>query len=345
MEIEYVNEHGEEYMRIINDERIRDNIIFEMLWHNKIAGFLPVNIGGIDEKRIFSYLVSGLTKLSDYIKENKLDENKLQTLLKSLCQTIMRGEEYLIEDCEILLLPECIYMDANGQVQLALFPNEKEGKIMSAKISEILETVMKYLNHAEKRQVFYIYELYRYCQEENFSIKHLVKRCEEREDRAQKEVQGVVEQPEISYPSYYIQDREENISSTGSGTIFHIIREKVENFFQKEKQINLSFIGEKDEKSFWLKSENGEEQIFLSKFPFLVGKLDNSVNGVLNHLEVSRIHGKFDWDGNQLLYVDLGSRNGTFVNGKRVVPYEAQPVKPGDELQFGYVNYHLFSQK
>jgi hypothetical protein len=50
---------------------------------------------------------------------------------------------------------------------------------------------------------------------------------------------------------------------------------------------------------------------------------------------VSRLHAVIKRDGNQLIFMDLGSANGTFINGKRLTPNVEQQVKHGDILALG----------
>jgi predicted component of type VI protein secretion system len=47
---------------------------------------------------------------------------------------------------------------------------------------------------------------------------------------------------------------------------------------------------------------------------------------------VSRTHAIVEVDGIEPVVRDLGSTNGTFVNGERI---EARPLRDGDELMFG----------
>jgi adenylate cyclase len=53
---------------------------------------------------------------------------------------------------------------------------------------------------------------------------------------------------------------------------------------------------------------------------------------VLVDPSVSRAHAIVEIDGAQPVVRDLGSTNGTFVNGKRV---SVEALRDGDELQFG----------
>jgi pSer/pThr/pTyr-binding forkhead associated (FHA) protein len=39
---------------------------------------------------------------------------------------------------------------------------------------------------------------------------------------------------------------------------------------------------------------------------------------------------------------DIGSHNGTFVNGKFLIPRTPQPVKNGDEIQLGSLRMNIY---
>ena len=55
--------------------------------------------------------------------------------------------------------------------------------------------------------------------------------------------------------------------------------------------------------------------------------------------QVSRRHCELFEEGNKLILRDLGSSNGTFVNGKRVLGQ--QTLKPGDVLTIGGVTLQV----
>jgi hypothetical protein len=50
---------------------------------------------------------------------------------------------------------------------------------------------------------------------------------------------------------------------------------------------------------------------------------------------VSRRHAKITRQGQDIFIEDLGSVNGTFLNGKRLTPYLQHPLTSGDEIQMG----------
>jgi pSer/pThr/pTyr-binding forkhead associated (FHA) protein len=78
--------------------------------------------------------------------------------------------------------------------------------------------------------------------------------------------------------------------------------------------------------------EQGRSRPYEARPPFEVGR-GNDLDLVLHDPEVSRRHARFE-SRNGVVYVDdLKSRNGTFLNGRRVT--EAIEVREGDEVDAG----------
>ncbi len=73
------------------------------------------------------------------------------------------------------------------------------------------------------------------------------------------------------------------------------------------------------------------ESISLTQSPITVGRLSSN-DVVLTDSNVSRRHSELRRDGSRWLLVDLGSTNGTIVNGKLAKEHE---LKDGDRLSFG----------
>jgi hypothetical protein len=62
--------------------------------------------------------------------------------------------------------------------------------------------------------------------------------------------------------------------------------------------------------------------------------VDLTVDGGLEQ-GVSRRHARITRQGMDLFVEDLGSVNGTVLNGRRLTPYLPHPLKTGDEIQVG----------
>ncbi|MFJ9624598.1 DUF1707 and FHA domain-containing protein [Streptomyces sp. NPDC101181] len=72
--------------------------------------------------------------------------------------------------------------------------------------------------------------------------------------------------------------------------------------------------------------------------PLLVGR--DPANGLrLNHETVSRLHAELTARNGRWVLRDLGSTNGTWVNGQRLVG--SLPVRDGDQVSFGRMSFRL----
>lgn len=85
---------------------------------------------------------------------------------------------------------------------------------------------------------------------------------------------------------------------------------------------------------------NTERSLDMGSEPLTIGRaLGNSLQ--VQDTLVSREHSRIEWRGEDLWVVDLGSSNGTRVNGSRV---DRQQLKPGDEVAVGSVRLILEGQ-
>lgn len=77
-----------------------------------------------------------------------------------------------------------------------------------------------------------------------------------------------------------------------------------------------------------------------SRYPMSVGRAPGSVLRI-SDISVSRFHAQLQAVGTQWTVRDIGSANGTWVNGSRVIG--AMPIAPGDLVRFGAVTYRVSS--
>ena len=57
---------------------------------------------------------------------------------------------------------------------------------------------------------------------------------------------------------------------------------------------------------------------------------------------VSRIHAAIERNDDTLTLVDMGSSNGTHLNGQRLLPDQPRVLRDGDEVRFGKLVAHIY---
>lgn len=57
---------------------------------------------------------------------------------------------------------------------------------------------------------------------------------------------------------------------------------------------------------------------------------------------VSRIHAAIERSDDTLTLVDMGSSNGTHLNGQRLLPDQPRVLRDGDEIRFGKLVAHIY---
>lgn len=83
-----------------------------------------------------------------------------------------------------------------------------------------------------------------------------------------------------------------------------------------------------------IQSINGQFCFNICESEFLIGKNSERVQGVITgNNAISRVHCKVIWNTGQHYIVDMGSSNGTYVNGKRILPNEPEPIYNNTQIR------------
>ncbi|QSX04835.1 FHA domain-containing protein [Sedimentibacter sp. zth1] len=129
------------------DDRI-DNVEHMMLTSNKIFGLLDVTYSSIDEKSFYKYNVSSKISLSRFL-ESEINKKKALKILKSLINTLVEIEDYLISSNHLIWDKNYIYIDVSSlDLSFICLPIEGENKKIDLKyfIKELLFNAKLELN-------------------------------------------------------------------------------------------------------------------------------------------------------------------------------------------------------
>ena len=138
-----------------------------------------------------------------------------------------------------------------------------------------------------------------------------------------------------SYEEYDYMD--ELAKSDGKKEVINERKVDEEEFYGKTELVYSASNAEKILKARTKKYKDIE----LTRFPFVIGKIPDMVDEIIDHKTISRIHARFilSEDGNTVFMQDLNSQNGTFKNGLRLDANEMVRIVPGDEIAFAGIGY------
>ncbi len=95
-----------------------------------------------------------------------------------------------------------------------------------------------------------------------------------------------------------------------------------------------------------LVSEQPEKypKIFIREKILIVGKKRNQADIILDEAAVSRIHARLEYHQGGYYIMDLDSRNGTYLNGLKLLPREQVRIRNGDRVAFANISYRAVAE-
>ena len=340
-----------------------------MIEHNEIKGFLKPTLKRVDARLQLSYDISSLQPLSRVLEVRTMNTDEIKDFIIDIISATKALEEFLLEASSVVLDPEYIFTDLNLKRFSFLYIPRSENNKEEMKL--LLESILDNINKEDKDCLITVYGMLKECQKKDFVINDLEELLDGNSQiEADKQELVSVNEIETENPTECRDKKKKQFNIFGGIFKGNKIKEQTEEeeFLEKvfdgyEPSVSAACLNEeksvfevRDEESSntvlltdiklnssgrVLKSINGKEDIEISYLPFIIGKQDRICDYVLDVEGVSRIHLKF-FEKKGLLYaVDLNSRNGTYINGKKLENEENIEMNNGDIVNICGMSYRL----
>lgn len=167
-----------EYIRGINSSTLiltspqdyeseQDNI--KMFQHNKIPYFLDMAMQQQDFCLQFHYDITSKRSIEQMLDYKVLDYHLLQQILDAFDQACMQVESYMLQDNDILLNPEFIFLDSqSGQVIYCYLPGYQSD--ICQQFQRLMEYLLQRLDHKDEQAVQLAYGVYQKVTEEQAAL-------------------------------------------------------------------------------------------------------------------------------------------------------------------------------
>ena len=337
-----------------------------MIEHNNIKNFLKPFIKRMNSKMEICYDISSLQPVSRIFEVKTLNVEEIKSFIIEIIAATKSLEEFLLEASSIVLDPEYIFSDLDlKRFSFLYIPRNEDNK---EEMRLLLENILNNINKEDKECLITVYGILKECQKRDFTINDLegILDCNlKKVDKEQVVCEEII--PEN------VDEKERNKTKFNIfGGVFKNKKVKAQDeeseFLEKvfegyESNVNAAYINE-DKTLFtvpdeeigstvlltdikikssgrFLRTVNGKEDIELSYLPFIIGKQERVCDYVLNIDGVSRMHLKFFEKDNEIYARDLNSRNGTYINGRKLENEENIRLYNGDSVNICGISYIL----
>lgn len=346
---QYVFDINKNYFLVVVDD-CRDSYKTHMLNRNSIKGLLKLNYTRVNSEQQFMYEITSMQPIDKIFESEKPGYEDIRSILQGLCTVCENIKKYMLKPENIVLKPEMIFINPETKETKFLL-NPYYNEPICQQLRDISHYFIGIINYTDIDAISCVYKFNEVVMKENFLIGDIV------------EVTNLSREEKSKKMLYVCEDTEDKLEATKikKYNFFEKIGNTIRNRFHQqvvcedtseycvdviENENNMCEIGETilmqtiKEQTCTLSSCSPKyEDIHVPEKGAVLGKLEKNVDIVVNDISISRIHAKIELAGDKCYIEDLNTTNGTYVNGKRLIPYKLEEIKSGDKIVLGCVEY------
>ena len=314
------------YFVLSEDIHENETIAEKMLLNNNIDELISVELRLEDNKKCFYYNTLGMKSVSDYIDKEMLDFTFLYRIYDGIMKSLIKGEAYFIREENYMVQPEYIYwIKKDERIKVCCIP---WGQCDFQKdVLELTELFLKKTDHKDDKAVKFIYGMYDIIINDGFvydSIKLYMDEFADDEEYIYEKEEHVIQKKSynnknsVSYNAYGLIACDEN---------------------KLDRKLEIRTIPDE----IWLDVNNEFDLEGCDSKEYTVGRSKKN-DIVIPCIHVSRKHATIHAD-NGIMITDIGSSNGTYVNGKKISANITVKCRENDVVTFADIRYKVVKKK
>lgn len=147
----------------------------QMIEHNRQLMLLSIQ----KREEEYYFEIQDKKEFLTLFRERSNEYTFIRTVLFGIITCLEQLDDYLLKPDSVMLMPETVFLDADGQVYLCYVPGY-EGNIQQ-EFCSFMEYLMKYIDHKEDNLVVLVYGIYHIVREQQYSLLAVCQFMEERE--------------------------------------------------------------------------------------------------------------------------------------------------------------------
>lgn len=314
---------------------------WRMLENNEIPGILPFDYYYIDDRVYFRCSYAPFERIDCYFHKKQGDFESILCICEGILKILERGDEYLLGREGYLLLPEWIFWNRfERKAAVCYFPGRAESA--REEYMALVEYLLQHTDHSDKRAVSMIYGLYDMIASENFVVENFLSYLQKSGKNKGAATEAVEEKKAEEEKNLPKQKEKKEKEKKERGTV----REKKEEKAGIEEGNGCCFFLNpvKNSSMGRLQGRIAEEQkpggCMKEGQEIVIGR-QTGCDIYLPFDVISRRHAVFIYEGGKLYVMDVSSKNGTYLNGKKISAYVKTQCRGDDVITFADISYHF----
>ncbi len=174
MNFTYSNDINNYYLHITGlDDSCLDDFRVKMLLHNKLTGFIPLNITYTNNQPEYTYNITGLTTIEEACSTKKLTLENFMTMLGSLDNLLSLADKYLLNPNNFIFIMDYIYINPESY-KLSVCYCPFHSVDFQESFYDFICFLLDHINYEDKELVDKIYKLQKECLKNQMPIKLII---------------------------------------------------------------------------------------------------------------------------------------------------------------------------
>lgn len=344
-------------------EKLSDYQI-EMIANNRIKYVLPFDVIRKDDKIKLCYNITSKLALNRFLAKNRVSRHDFIKLLSGIARAVLDCGNYLLNGKCFIIDGNFIYVNpATLEIAMAYVP-VASGADTELKLKKLAVDLIMHANHAEAGDSDnYLHRILEFAKSDFFDARSFCNLLDELGNMDTNPAQPPGESQNTPDRLSATAGKKRSITKSGGESLFKRLfgnrrtddSKKLKGGGSSEKAPagqsaiagcaspnDTVFLGSPECGKFaCLKGEKDgvPEIIPIAVTEFAIGRLEGQVDWVLRNRAVGKVHALITYRDGAYRLTDLNSRNGTYLNDKRIDSNKEYELRDGDRISFANSDY------